>query len=184
MRKLREAIVASARRDDFALKAYIFMARATILEKHMESYHPALLHLLHNIHPANALSDHEYQEFVGYLVLDLACRQNDLAAAYRVKYYHCNNPKIEAVLKALVRGDWCSFWKIENAADTYQKQLMSWKEEEVRKHAANCVGKSYLSLDKSDLERALNNRWEEFAAKDDLGWLLEENVVTIKRIKG
>ena len=40
MRKIREGLVASARVDDFARRVYVFIVRATILTKHMESYHP------------------------------------------------------------------------------------------------------------------------------------------------
>lgn len=184
MRKLREAIVASVRKDEFALRAYIFMIRATILEKHMESYQPALLHLLHGIHPEYPLTAIEYPEFVDYLVLDLACRQKNIAAAFQAKYHHGGNPKIEAVLKALVRGDWCSFWKIERSADRYQKQLLSWGEEEMRRHAIKCVGKSYLSLDKIGLERALKIRWEDFEREGIVDWQLEGGIVTTRKIKG
>src|SRR5439155_7885722 len=69
MRKLREGIVASQRIDDFAVRAYVYCIRVAILVKHMESYHPALRHLLRNIHPVHPLSGLELQEFVGYLIL-------------------------------------------------------------------------------------------------------------------
>jgi hypothetical protein len=85
MRKLREGIVASNRVDSFSIQAYIFCIRLSILVKHMESYHPAILHLLKRMHTVLPLSKADLQEFVGYLVLDLACRQNDLAAAYAMR---------------------------------------------------------------------------------------------------
>lgn len=185
MRKLREAIVASARTDDFALRAYVFIIRATILEMQMESYQPALLHLLQKIHPVNPLPASEYQEFVGYYLLDLAIRQNDLAAAYEAKHrYYYKDAKVESVLKALVRGDWNTFWKTEMVTDKYQRQLMKRGDERMRKHAMNCVGKSYLSLDKDSLEKAFNQQWEELEGKSKVGWQLEGNVVTIRKIKG
>ncbi len=46
LRKLREGIVASKRADDFAVQAYLFCIRLSVLVKHPESYHPAILHLL------------------------------------------------------------------------------------------------------------------------------------------
>ncbi len=185
MRKIREAVVSSARKDTFALQAYVFIIRATILAKHMESYHPALLHLLHTIHPVTPLTTVEYNEFVGYYILDLACRQNDLAAAYHVKSRSTyKGDQVEAVVKALVHGDWCTFWKIESLVTSYQKRLMEWTNDEMRSRALGCLGKSYLSVDKKYLEKAIHWPWEELVEKKNIGWQLEGDVVIIRRIKG
>lgn len=185
MRKIREAVVSSARKDAFALQAYVFIIRATILAKHMESYHPALLHLLHTIHPVTHLTTVEYSEFVGYYILDLACRQNDLAAAYRVKsHYRYNDDQVEAVVKALVHGDWFTFWNVHCSVTSLQKCLMEWTEDEVRSRALGCLGKSYLSVDKKYLEEATHWRWEELVEKKNIGWQLEGDVVIIRRVKG
>ena len=184
MRKIREAVVSSARKDTFALRAYVFIIRATILTKHMESYHPALLHLLHTIHPVTHLTTVEYNEFVGYYILDLACRQNDLAAAYRVKsQYKYKDDQVEAVVKALVHGDWFTFWNIEYRVTSYQKRLMEWTKDEVRSRALGCLGKSYLSVDKKYLEKAIHWPWEELVKKKNIGWQLEGDAVIIRRIK-
>ena len=185
MRKIREAVVSSARKDTFALQAYVFIIRATILAKHMESYHPALLHLLHTIHPVTPLTTFEYNEFVGYYILDLACRQNDLAAAYRVKsHYKYKDDQVEAVVKALVHGDWCTFWNIESLVTSHQKCLMEWTKDEMRSRALGCLGKGYLSVDKKYLEKAIHWRWEELLEKKNIGWQLEGDIVIIRRIKG
>ena len=85
MRKLREGILGSRRRDHFAQRAYMFIIHASILTKHWESYQPALLYLLHQIHPVTPLSPPELQEFVGYRILDIACRQYELVDAFAVK---------------------------------------------------------------------------------------------------
>ena len=184
MRRMREAIVASKRSDDFAIKVYIFIIRATISEKHMESYHPALLHLLNKLHATKPLTEAEHHEFLGYYVLDLACRQNDLMAAYRVRYHQrYADEKIDAILRALMHGNWCVYWDIRKQADVYQQRLMSWADDSVRKHAIGCVGKSYISMDKQGLEKAINRRWEDFVGRSDLSWQLEEDVITIRRIK-
>ena len=108
MRKIREAIVATSRTDAFALRAYLFIIRATILVKSMEAYHPALHHLLHNIHPVSHLSAPEQHEFVGYSILDAACRQKDIALAYELRNkYHHRNARVDMVLHALVHEN-CS----------------------------------------------------------------------------
>ena len=184
MRKVREAIVASGRKDTFALRAYTFMFSATILMRHMESYHPALLHLLRDIHPVIPLTASEHHEFVGFYILDVSCRQNDLATAYKVRCrYNYKNVRVEAVLKALVHGDWYAFWKIKALMSEYQQRLLEYGEERMRQRALDCLGKSYLSVDRGFLERSAHGRWEELKQKSNLSWQLEADVVIIRQIK-
>ncbi|KAL8823599.1 MAG: hypothetical protein Q9191_005708 [Dirinaria sp. TL-2023a] len=184
MRKIREAIVASARADDFARDAYVFIIRATIHAKHMESYHPALLHLLYRIHPLNPLPARVFLEFVGYYILDLACRQGDLAQAFAVRHlYYGRDEGIDAVLKALVTGDWCSFWQAKEMANANQRRLMEWADERVRKHALQCLGKAYLTAEKTYVERAAQRSWEDLKELDHVGWELSGTNVKIKRIQ-
>lgn len=183
MRKIREAIVASGRKDVFASKVYAFIIRSTILVGHMESYHPALLHLLHEIHPVAPLLGIEFREFLGYQILDLACRQKDLAAAYQVKCsYRYKDPNIEAVLKALVHGNWSVFWFVHGLVGAQTKRLMQWAGDGIRTHALNCLGKSYLSVEKKYLEIALHKRWEEIEEKKSLGWQQDGNMIIIRKI--
>lgn len=184
MRKTREAIVATSRTDSFALRAYLFIIRATILTKHMESYHPALLHLLRNIHPSSALSASEQHEFVGYHILDVACRQGDLAAAYELRNkYHYKDTRVETVLHALVHDNWFMFWRVERLVDGYQKRLMEWSNDSMRKHALKCLGKSYLSAEKAYVEKVAERDWEQLKKKDSVGWELNGEIVTIRRVK-
>lgn len=184
MRKLREAIVATSRTDAFAQKAYLFIVRATILTKHMESYHPAILHLLSKIHPTSPLSKNEYHEFVGYHILDLACRQNDVAQAYhvrnRMKY---RDTRVEMILHAIVHGNWYQFWNAHESADEYQKRLMEWYVDEVRRHVLDCFRRSYLVVDKSYVEKAAASSWEHLQKTNSLDWEVKGDAVTIRRIK-
>lgn len=184
MRKIREAIVASSRLDTFALRTYLFVIRATILTKQMESYHPALLHLLRRIHPSSPMSSSEEHEFVGYYILDLACRQDDLAAAYEARNtYKYRDTRIEMVLHALAHDNWCIFWKIQRLVDGYQKRLMEWGEDRMRRHALKCLGRGYLSAEKAYIEKVAGRDWEELQKKDKVGWELNEDMVTIRRIR-
>ena len=184
MRKVREAIVASGRKDRFALRAYAFIIRATLLMRHMESYHPALLHLLRSIHPVTSLTPSELHEFVGFYVLDLSCRQNDLATAYEVGcHYDYKDERVRSVLKALVHGNWYAFWKIKSSMSLHQQRLLEYSEERMRGRALDCLGKSYLSVDIDFLERSAQEPWEELKDRRKLNWQLEANVVTIRRIK-
>ena len=184
MRKVREAIVASGRKDAFATRAYAFIIRATILMRHMESYHPALLHLLSNLHTVTPLTASEHHEFVGLYILDLSCRQNDLATAYKVGcHYKYKNVKIERVLKALVHGNWYAFWKTKTVMSDHQQRLLEYAEKGMRRRALDCLGKSYLSVDKGFLESSAKEQWEQLKDEFDVDWKLEADVVTIRQIK-
>ncbi|KAK4041392.1 hypothetical protein C8A01DRAFT_14852 [Parachaetomium inaequale] len=118
LRKLREGLVASHRRDHFAAQVYLFSARLGILAGAYETYYPALLHLLrwgrgghspaHGPGPTNEfgvgagtgkegvgggasaspLTTLEHHEVVSHLILDSACRRGDLAAAYALRSRH------------------------------------------------------------------------------------------------
>ncbi|MCJ1394669.1 hypothetical protein MMC18_007549 [Xylographa bjoerkii] len=184
MRKLREAIVASSRTDTFAQRAYVFIIRAMILTSTYESYHPALLHLLHKIHPSTPLPAPELHEFVSYYILDLSCRLGDLGNAFSVrKRWNFKDKRVETVLKALVHDDWVSFWRIRSIVDGYQRKLMSWAEDGIRKHALKCLGRSYLGVDRAYVECCAGRTWEELKLQDSVGWELDGEKVTIRRMK-
>ena len=184
LRKLREAIVASSRVDAFARTAYIFIVRITITLEHMESYHPALLHLLQVIHLSSALSSTELHEFVGYQVLDLACRQGDLAAAYTVRNaYNYRDTMVDMILQALVHDHWFLFWKARRLGNQYQLHLTQWAEDRMREKAIHCLGRSYLTADKGFIEQATCRSWDELQAKDGVHWKLNGSTAIIRRIK-
>ncbi|KAI9875432.1 MAG: hypothetical protein M1830_008480 [Pleopsidium flavum] len=185
MRKLREAIFASRRTDAFAQRAYIFIVRAAILTKHMESYHPAILYLLNGIHSLQPLPDPELHEFVGYYILDLACRQGDYAGAYAVRsQYEYRDRRVEMVLGALVHDNWCVFWRMRRAVDGYQKRLMEWAEDGLRVHALKCLGRTYLTVEKGYVERVAERAWEELRKENGVGWELEGEKIVVRRAKG
>lgn len=185
MRKLREGLLASARTDPFAQRAYIFIIRAAILTRHMESYHPALLHLLRRIHEAAPLAASLHHEFVSYYILDLACRQGDLAAAYAARnLYQYKDRRVEQVLTALAHDNWYLFRVIRNLVDGYQKRLMDWADDGMRTHALKCLGKSYLSVEKAYVEKVTDREWDVLRETNRIGWELEGEKVIIRKIKG
>lgn len=184
MRKLREAIVASSRMDLFSQRAYVFIIRAAILTSTYESYHPALLHLLYKIQGRTPLPAPELHEFVSYHVLDLACRLGDYEETYRArKKWQFNDKRVESVIKALVHDNWVEFWSIRGAVDGYQRKLMGWAEEGIRRHALKCLGRSYLTVDKNYVEQCAGRTWEELKLKNSVGWDLEGERVTIRRMR-
>ncbi|KAF2178801.1 hypothetical protein K469DRAFT_598247 [Zopfia rhizophila CBS 207.26] len=184
LRKLREAITATARRDHFAQRAYIFNIHAAVLCKDWESYSPALLSLLNMIHPQIPLSPTELHEYVGYLILDLACRQGDLAEAYEAKLrYKYSDRRVEQVLSSLVNDNWVVFWKMKKAVDGYQRRILEYAEQGIRLHALKCLGRGYMSAERGYVERCADRKWTDLV-KDGVGWeLAEGDKVIIKKPK-
>jgi hypothetical protein len=184
MRKLREGIVASNRIDDFSIQAYIFCIRLSILMKQMEAYHPALLFLLNKMHKVQPLSSVALQEFVGYRVLDLACRDNDLAQAYAVRNaYNLRDVSVDDVLRALAHDNYCLFWKVKKSVDGHKAKLMEYAEERVQKQALKCLGRSYLTIDLSGLEQYTNSSWSTLTNNHSVGWELQGAKVVIRKPK-
>ncbi|PVH98702.1 hypothetical protein DM02DRAFT_615637, partial [Periconia macrospinosa] len=185
LRKLREAITASGRKDAFARRAYFFGVHAGILCKDWESYSPALMSLLTVIHRAEApLSAPDLKEYVGLLILDQACRQGNLALAHetRVKYAY-RDRRVELVLKALVADNWVLFWKMKRAVDGYQRSVMEFAEKEVRLHALKCLGRGYMSVERKFVEGCTDRAWAELV-KEGVGWeLTDADRVLIKKPK-
>lgn len=184
MRKLREGIVASKRVDDFSIQAYIFCIRLSILLKHMESYHPAILHLLRKMHTVQPLSTTELQEFVGYLVLDLACRQNDLAKAYSIRHqYKLRDQKVDSVLQAIAHDNYFLFWRVKRNVDGHKAKLMEFAEHATRIQTLKCIGRTYFTMDLTSLERYTNTSWSSLKQDCAVGWELEGSKVIIRKPK-
>lgn len=175
MRKLREGILGSRRRDEFAKRAYTFIIHACLLTRSWESYQPALLYLLDEIHPHTPLSTTELQEFVGYRILDLACRQYELLEAFSLKRkYKLRDRIVSVVLFAMVHDNWVRFWRAKRAVDGYQRAIMEFAVERMKLHALKCLGRSYMNADKAFIERSTDAAWEELITSG-VGWLLQEN---------
>ena len=184
MRKLREALVASARTDVFSQRVYVFIIRAAILTSTYESYQPALLHLLYKIHPVAPLPTPELHEFVGYYILDLTCRLGDYGKAFTVrKRWDFRDTRIEALIKAVVHDDWVSYWRIRAIVDGYQRKLLGWTEAGMRRHALKCIGRTYLTVEKEYVERCAGRSFDELREHDHVGWELEGKTITVRRIR-
>ncbi|KAL8768635.1 MAG: hypothetical protein Q9209_005194 [Squamulea sp. 1 TL-2023] len=182
MRKLREAIVASSRMDDFAKMVYCFIIRTTILLAHPESYYPALLHLIRRMQSARLLNNDEVKEYTGYYTLDLACRQHDLVTAFHVRNMSDHRSgKIDAVLMALVHGNWVLFNKAKGAGDPYEQRLMEWASERMTDNALQCLGKSYVSVGKEYVERCTGMRWDRLKEEKKVPWQCGGQTIMIKQ---
>jgi hypothetical protein len=177
MRKLREAILATRRTDTFAQRAYMFIIHASILTQAWESYQPALRYLLTHIHATTPLSAPELHEFTAYHVLDLACRQHELAAATAALRAAPapRDRRVAAVLRALVADDWVAFWRLRRAVDGYRRSLVDFAGGRMRVHALKCVGRAYLQADRAFVERAAGDvAWEDLVASG-VAWELQQD---------
>jgi len=185
LRKLREGIVASKRRDDFAIQVYLFAIRLGVLTAAHETYHPALLYLLRVLHPAHSLTSVELAEVVGYLVLDAACRRADLAEAYALRNrYRLRDAKIDGALRALVTDDWVLWNRVRRSVDAHRASLMATAEPQLRDHLLKAFGRSYLSVGLDFLEAQTLCSWPELRDQYGVGWELNGDRVVIRKIQG
>ena len=188
MRKLREGIVATNRSDSFAVEAYHFCVRAAILAGHVESYHPALSHLVRTLHPkaraAKAVTEAERQEFVVYLILDLACRQQQPAEAYRVRARRgCRGRLVDAVLEAIVHGNYQLFHTAQRGASEIQARLMEHADDRIRRLAIQRLERAYFTVDKHYLNHVTGLKWEQLQHRYGLAWDTDGERVIMRRPK-
>ncbi|KAH8676230.1 hypothetical protein BX600DRAFT_454579 [Xylariales sp. PMI_506] len=185
LRKLREGIVAAKRADNFAVQVYLFCIRLSVLVKNPESYHPAILHLLKKLHPASPMTSVEASEVVGYLILDTACRRNDLAEAYALRHrYRLKDQKVDNVLSALAHDNYVLLRKLRMTVDGHKAKLLEYAEEDMRRHTLKCFGRSYLSVELEFLERCADRRWMDLISNENVGWELDGSKVVIRRVRG
>lgn len=184
LRKLREGIVASKRADDFSIQAYLFCIRLSVLVKHPESYHPAILHLLRHIMPLHPMTSIEVQEVVGYLILDTACRRRELADAFSIRHeFQIKDSKLDTALHALTHDNYILFQRVKKDVDRHRAKLLEWADDDIRLHALKCFGRAYLGVDLGFLEMATDAKWKDLKENDGVGWELDEERVVIRRIK-
>lgn len=184
LRKLREGIVASQRADKFAIQAYLFCIRLSVLVQQPESYHPAILHLLRRIHPIIPLSSIELHETVSYLVLDAACRRRDFAEAYSIRLaYGLKDSKVNAALSALAHDNYIVYHRVRRAVDGHRARIMEWGTAELRLHTLKCFGSAYLGVDLDYLQTATDSKWDELKQNDGVGWELDGSRVTIRKLR-
>lgn len=185
LRKLREAMVATKRADDFSVQAYLFCIRLAILARQPEAYHPAILYLLGVMGRLHPLTRVEAHEVTAYLVLDAACRRGDLAEAYRLRCLHrFRSRTVDGVLAALARDDWLAFRRLLQRVDGHQAKLLECAEHGLRVHTLKCFGRAYLRLDDvAYLESVTGMEWAVLQRKYGVGWERDGKAVIIRTVK-
>ena len=194
LRKLREAMLAShaARLSaEFDQRVHVFNVRLAVLAYHPPSYHPALLHLLSTLSKDHPLVATELSEMVTFFILDLACRQDNLAEALAVQSrsrtaFGYNNPEVARILAALATNDWVLFWRVRRKVDGYARAILHWKIATLRKIYLTALARSYMTCDVGWILSSSTGSemsWEDLIQREDVGWLREGSKITIRKPK-
>lgn len=196
LRKLREAVLATASATSvaFAQRVHVFSIRLSILAQHPPSYFPSLRYILEKLHsPSHPLPESEFKELVSYLILDYACRQGDMLAAFELRArarseYGFHSQTIDHVLSALMHDNWIVFWQVRKSVDSYVRAVMNWTVDRVRRHALKAVGSAYLNVHVSWVVGGCTGddqswTWEKLVETEKLGWQREGDKIIIRRPK-
>jgi len=194
LRKLREAVLATAATvpAGFSQRVHVFSIRLSILAHHPPSYFPSLRYILDKLHsPSHPLP--EAKELVTYMILDYACRQEDMAAAFELRAWArkelaFQSQTVDKVLAALIHTNWVIFWQVHNNVDSHIRAVMNWAVDRVRRHALKAVGSAYLNVHISWILGGCTGddrswTWEKLAEKENLRWEREGDKIIIRRPK-
>ncbi|KAI5287524.1 hypothetical protein KEM54_005926 [Ascosphaera aggregata] len=191
LRKLREAILATGSKTNvvFARRVNNFCIRTGLLARHPPSYYPPLKRMIQQFESKpGSLDRSEVKEFVTYMILDYACRQDDLQAAVALRAsskeaIDYQDTIVDDVIRALTHGNWILFWRTRTHADGYSKALIDWAADGVRRRALKAVGRSYLQVPVGYIVETCageKDSWERLAEKEQLGWRREGDTILIK----
>ncbi|PGH17789.1 hypothetical protein AJ79_00930 [Helicocarpus griseus UAMH5409] len=192
-RKLREAMLATSSKTSvvFSQHVHMFCIRVAILAQHPPSYYPPLQRLLNNLHShSHPLDSSDLREFTTYLILDYACRQGDMPAAYELRAHSrvafgYSNTSVDRILRAIMHDDWVSFWRTKRNESEYTKALLNWAGDSIRRRALKAVGRAYLSVDVNYLVECCAGEnegwtWETLVEHEGLGWKRDGDKVIIR----
>lgn len=195
LRKLREALLATssaAASPVFSQRVHIFSIRLAIRALHPPSYYPSLLHLLFVLHsPQHPLPLTELSEMTTYLILDLACRQDELARAYGLRSnsatrHGFHSRDVDEVLNAVTTRNWIGFWGVRRRVDGYVRAVMQWAIDGMRRDALKALGRTYMGCDLRWVLQCATGEdmtWEELVRKENVGWIRDGNKIIIRKPK-
>lgn len=126
-----------------------------------------------------------------YLILDAAVRQNDLCQAYALRYnsrmqFGFKSRVVDSILRAVVMGDWVTFWRVRQKVDGYIRALLHWYIETQRKLALKAIGRSYLVCDIKYILQSTSggeSSWDELVKTEDVGWMRDGDRAIIRKPK-
>ena len=195
LRKLREGLLAtssSALSPHFSQRVHVFSIRVALLALHPSSYHPSLLHLLFTLHSQeHPLPTSELWEMLTYMILDLACRQNELGEAFALNV-RCKgqmsyeNTHVDSLLAAIATNNCAMFWRVRRMVDGYVRAVLHWKTGDVCKKALKTIARSYMICDLQWILRCTSGKgltWDELVESEDVGWKREGEHIIIRKPK-
>lgn len=197
LRKLREALLASASASSapstvFSQRVHVFSIRLAILAFHPPSYYPPLLHLLFVLHtPQDPLPTTELTEMTVYLILDLACRQGEMASAYSLRSsnklkWNLRSRIADSVLAAIATSNWVAFWRVRRRVDGYVRAVMQWHVENLRKTTLKAFGRAYMGSDVNWVlasATGMEMTWDELVDRENVGWIRDGSKIVIRKPK-
>ncbi|KAF9889957.1 hypothetical protein FE257_006831 [Aspergillus nanangensis] len=193
LRKLREAVLSTSSQTSasFSQHVHIFSIKLSIRAKHPPSYYPSLRYLLEQLHtPSHPVPQSELNEFVSYIILDYACRQEDLVSAFEWRararsQYSFQSSIVDRVLAALAHDNWIVFWGLRKEVDSLTRAIMDWAEDRVRRRALQAVGSAYPNVGVKWITEGCTGdktwTWERLADVEKLGWQREGDKIIIKK---
>ncbi len=126
-----------------------------------------------------------------YLILDLACRQGELASAFGLRSnskvrHGFENRDVNEVLSAVITKNWIKFWRVRRKVDGYVRAIMQWAVDEMRRDALKALGRTYMGCDlhwvlKSSTGGEMS--WEELVKTENVGWIRDADKVIIRKPK-
>lgn len=136
------------------------------------------------------MAESEVKDLVSYLILDYACRQQDMVSAFELRArarrdYDFQSQAVDRVLTALMHDNWIAFWQVRKSVDSYMRAVMNWAVDRMRRHALKAVGSAYLNVHVDWIIGGCTGddrqwTWEELIEKENLGWQREGDKVIIK----
>ena len=133
----------------------------------------------------------ELNEMTVYLILDLACRQGEMASAYSLRSnsklkWGLQSRTVDSVLAAIATGNWVAFWRVRRRVDGYVRAVLLWQVEQLRKSTLKAFGRAYMGCDlKWILASATGGEmgWDELVEREKVGWVRDGSKVTIRKPK-
>jgi len=124
-----------------------------------------------------------------YLILDTAIRQNDLGQAFALRYnsrvkFGFKSRVVDSILRAVVMGDWITFWRVRQKVDGYVRAILHWHIETQRKLALKAIGRTYLACDIKYILQSTGGgevSWEDLVRIEDVGWERDGDKAVIRK---
>lgn len=126
-----------------------------------------------------------------YLILDLACRQDELASAYALRSngkarHGFESTDVDDILTAVITRNWIKFWRVRRKVDGYVRAIMQWAVDGMRRDVLKALGRAYMGCDIRWILKSSTGgdmSWEELVKTENVGWIRDGDKVVIRKPK-